>query len=102
MKHIVLFPLLICLPLWMFAQTDPADFGSISKKLERVSFSGYGAMNYYNFNWQTDSIKRNAIDNERFILDFAYRWTDRIKLNTELEFEHGGTGVSVEFDRFED
>ncbi|MBK8153923.1 MAG: autotransporter outer membrane beta-barrel domain-containing protein [Saprospiraceae bacterium] len=102
MKHIVLFPLLICLPLWMFAQTDSADFGSISKKLERVSFSGYGAMNYYNFNWQTDSIKRNAIDNERFILDFAYRWTDRIKLNTELEFEHGGTGVSVEFDRFEE
>ncbi len=75
MKQIVLFPLLICLPLWMFAQTDSADFGSISKKLERVSFSGYGAMNYYNFNWQTDSIKRDAIDNERFILDFAYRQT---------------------------
>ncbi len=71
-------------------------------KLRKFSLSGFGAMNYYHFNWQTDSIKRDAIDNERFVLELGYRWTDRIKLNTEIEFEHGGTGVDLEFDRFEE
>lgn len=59
-------------------------------------------MNYYNFDWQTDTVKRNAIDNERFILALGYEWTPKVRLNTEIEFEHGGTGVEVEFDRFEE
>ncbi len=71
-------------------------------QLQKFSLSGYGAMNYYNFQWQTDTAKRNTIDNERFILDFGYAWNKKIRLNTEIEFEHGGTGVDVEFDRFEE
>lgn len=100
-KILIIFTFLV--PTLLFAQTDTTSLrNKLLDKLGRFSLSGYGAMNYYNFNWQTDSVKRNAIDNERFILDFGYRWTDKLKLNTEIEFEHGGTGVDVEFDRFEE
>lgn len=84
------------------AQTDTIVQNSFLTQLQRFSLSGYGAMNYYNFSWQTDSVKRDAIDNERFIIEFGYKWTEKIRLNTEIEFEHGGTGVDVEFDRFEE
>ncbi|HZV68007.1 MAG TPA: hypothetical protein VFG10_00600 [Saprospiraceae bacterium] len=85
------------------AQTDSKpDSLSMSTSQKNLSVEGYGAFNYYHFNWQTDSTKRNAIDNERFILELGYGWTDRIRLNTEIEFEHGGTGSAVEFDRFEE
>ncbi|MEO6039195.1 MAG: autotransporter outer membrane beta-barrel domain-containing protein, partial [Saprospiraceae bacterium] len=63
---------------------------------------GYGAMNYYYFDWQTDPLKRSAVDLERFILQPGYRWNAHTKLNAEIEFEHGGTGVELEFDRFEE
>ncbi|HMS53551.1 MAG TPA: hypothetical protein PKD56_14560, partial [Chitinophagales bacterium] len=96
--------LLFLCPLGLLAQTDslPGNSNTFLEKLSRFSLSGYGAMNYYNYNWQTDSVKRNAIDNERFVLEIGYRWNNKIKLNTEIEFEHGGTGVEVEFDRFEE
>ncbi len=68
----------------------------------KLELEGHGAFNYYNFNWQTDSTKRNSIDNERFVLELGYAWTSKIKLNAEIEFEHGGTGATVEFDRFEE
>ena len=81
------------------SQTDSLSFNS---GLKHLNVAGNGAFNYYHFNWQTDSTKRNAIDNERFVLELGYAWTDRIKLNAEVEFEHGGTGTAVEFDRFEE
>lgn len=93
---------LVLAPLSLLAQKDTIVRNNFWEKLNRFSLSGYGAMNYYYFDWQTDSVKRNAIDNERFIIEFGYAWTDRIKLNTEIEFEHGGTGTDVEFDRFEE
>lgn len=43
----------------------------------------------------------NIADLERFVLYVGYKFTDRILVNAELEFEHAGTGgggsVSVEF-----
>lgn len=82
--------------------TDSISASSLLTQLQKISFEGYGAFNYYHFDWQTDTAKRDAIDNERFIVELQYRWTPRIRLNTEIEFEHGGTGSSVEFDRFEE
>ncbi len=69
---------------------------------DAFSLKGYGSMNYYNFDWQTDPLKRNAVDLERFILQPGYQWNKRTRLNAEIEFEHGGTGVELEFDRFEE
>jgi len=95
--------LIICLfPFTLFSKIDSIPNSQMLEKISKFSLSGYGAMNYYNFNWQTDSVKRNAIDNERFILDLGYRWNQKIKLNSEIEIEHGGTGVDIEFDRFEE
>ena len=81
---------------------DTLPYFKMMQRLSKFSFAGHGAMNYYNFAWQTDTAKRDAIDNERFILEFKYAWNDKVKLNTEIEFEHGGTGVDLEFDRFEE
>ncbi len=89
-------------PCYSQSSTDSIQEKGILSQLEKISFEGYGAFNYYNFNWQTDSTRRDAFDNERFILELGYAWTPKIRLNTEIEFEHGGTGSSVEFDRFEE
>lgn len=98
----IMMCLTVFLPMLLTAQQQAEEKGNLLSTLEKFSLSGYGAMNYYNFDWQTDTAKRNAIDNERFILDLGYHWTPRISLSTEIEFEHGGTGVDVEFDRFEE
>jgi hypothetical protein len=73
-----------------------------AKSAQKYHIEGAGAMNYYHFDWQTDTVKRDGIDNERFVLELEYNWTNKIGLNAELEFEHGGTGSAVEFDRFEE
>ncbi len=101
MRHLIVVICVLLLTAPIYCQT-PTDTNPTLEKLERFSLNGYGAMNYYHFNWQTDTAKRNSIDNERFILALGYKWTNKIKLQTEIEFEHGGTGVDVEFDRFEE
>ena len=83
------------------SQTIPKQDSNSATK-PKYHISGVGAMNYYNFDWQTDTVKRNGIDNERFVLELEYQWTPKIGLEAELEFEHGGTGTAVEFDRFEE
>jgi hypothetical protein len=96
--------LLILFNIGLNAQTsgDTLRYYELLQRIGKFSLSGYGAMNYYHFDWQTDSVKRDAIDNERFILDLKYKWNEKISLNTEIEFEHGGTGSDLEFDRFEE
>ncbi|HPK09889.1 MAG TPA: hypothetical protein PK246_06100, partial [Saprospiraceae bacterium] len=100
-KFSVIFFSILIPNICLQAQNE-ASSNSFLEKLNRFSLEGYGAMNYYHFDWQTDTTKRDAIDNERLVLEFGYRWNDKIKLNTEIEFEHGGTGSEVEFDRFEE
>ena len=69
------------------------------KKLELVT---YGSINYHRFDWQIWPEKRDEVDFERAVIEGSYRFAPRWSLNAELEFEHGGTGVAVEFDRFEE
>ncbi len=68
----------------------------------KFAIHGYGTMNYFMFDWQTDPQKRNAIDLERLTLYTSYGITNKISLLGEFEFEHGGTGVTMEFDKFEE
>jgi hypothetical protein len=68
----------------------------------RFEAEGYAVINYYHFNWQTDPNRRDAVDLERFVLESSYRVSKRLQFAAELEFEHGGTGVTMEFDRFEE
>jgi hypothetical protein len=69
---------------------DTIPVKATNNPLRKLELGGYGAMNYYDFNWQTDSSKRDAIDQEFFVAELKYHWTDRIRLNAEIEFEHGG------------
>ena len=69
---------------------------------DRFSLSGYGAVNYYHYKWETLPDKRDALDPERLNLYLKYRFNDKIELKTEVEFEHGGTGSTMEFDPLEE
>ncbi len=68
----------------------------------RFSVSGYGVINYAHFDWDLDPERRAAVDVERFVIAPKYRITDTFRLEAELEIEHGGTGTTMEFDKFEE
>lgn len=71
-------------------------------QLGRIHLDVYGTIHYQNFDWQTFPGKRSAIDLERFVIEPSYRLSRKLRLRAEIEFEHGGTGATVEFDRFEE
>ena len=56
--------------------------------LDKVSFGGYGKMDYTNYQDRDGS--NDKLDIYRFILYVGYQFTDNIKLVSELEWEHGG------------
>jgi hypothetical protein len=68
----------------------------------RFSFHGYSTINYFHYNWQTDPARRDAVDLERVALEFDYRLSPRIVVNSEIEFEHGGTGSAMEYEGTEE
>jgi hypothetical protein len=68
----------------------------------RIDWSGYGVIDYFNYDWDTDPERRDAIDNERFVLKMEVPLSHNVELETEMEFEHGGTGATMEFDPFEE
>lgn len=66
------------------------------------SVSGYGVINYAHYDWELDPNRRASIDIERLVVAPKYKINDTIRLEAELEFEHGGTGSTMEFDKFEE
>lgn len=71
--------------------------------LHRLTVSGYGTMNYHNYlQYDLDPYTRDKIDLEKFALYVHYRLTPKIRLFTEVEYEHGGTGATMEFDALEE
>jgi len=92
-------PFLLLLALIFSSQTSAQ---TETRPLDKLSYKAYGVVNYYGYNWDTDPDKRNVFDTERFNLYLKYDFSDRIQLKTEFEFEHGGTGVTMELDKFEE
>lgn len=77
--------------------------GVVNSLLDRVSIAGYGTLNYTNYlRHDINRFQKNTIDNERFVLYFNYKMHDKITLRSEFEYEHGGTGVTMEFDPLEE
>lgn len=72
------------------------------KELEKFHFKAYGVVNYYNFDWDSDPKRNDAFDTERLNMYLKYDFTEKIQLKVEFEYEHGGTGVTMELDRFEE
>ena len=54
----------------------------------KLTFGGYGKMDYVNYLDNDD--KQAKLDMYRFILYAGYEFSDRVKLVSELEWEHGG------------
>ncbi|MCB0464928.1 MAG: autotransporter outer membrane beta-barrel domain-containing protein, partial [Aequorivita sp.] len=69
---------------------------------KNFSLKGYGAINYYNFDFDTDPTLKDKIDIERLNLYLGYNFTEKISLKSEIEFEHGGTGASIGYDTQEE
>ena len=88
----------VLLVVWVFLA---AAFGAIAGS-NPFSVSGYGVIHYAHFDWDLDPDRRAAIDIERFVVAPKYRINDTIRLEAEVEFEHGGTGSTMEFDKFEE
>ena len=63
---------------------------------------GYGIVNYLNFDWETDPNRRDAVDVERFIVGLEHHFNPQWSAEVEIEFEHGGTGATLELDKLEE
>lgn len=74
--------------------------------MELVELFGYGTLSYRNYdflqNYQKPPENRSKIDFERFVISPRFLLTDTIKIVSEIEFEHGGTGVTVEYDTLDE
>ena len=68
----------------------------------RFDLNGYGVVNYYHYDYDTDLNLKDKIDMERLNLYLGYQFTKKIRFQSEIEFEHGGTGSTMELDTQEE
>ena len=78
------------------ADKSYAGLGAAASKVyysqNPLSIGGYGEMYYSNPDNGDD-----FADVYRFITYFGYKFSDNLVLNAEIEFEHGGNEVAIEF-----
>lgn len=89
------------------ASADESDYGlgpaasKIYRTEQGLSIGGYGEILYQKFDDERDngsaSGRNDQFDLLRGILYFGYKWNDRFLFNTEVEYEHAGEQVSLEF-----
>jgi hypothetical protein len=74
---------------------------SVYERKSGVSIAGYGEMLFQRLDASNESGSRlgadSSIDLLRAILYTGYRFNDRFLFNSEVEFEHGGDEISIEF-----
>ena len=61
---------------------------------EKLHFGGYADFHY---NGTTQQGKKNKMDFHRLAIGFTYRFTDWIIFEAEIDFEHGGQEIELEF-----
>ena len=93
----LLIPILVLIPA-LSLHAQEAD----EEKPGSFEIEGYAVVNYHKYWWQTDPARRANVDIERLAVEPSYQLSKNIRLEAEVEFEHGGTGASMEFDRFEE
>ena len=73
----------------------------VYKKDQGLSIGGYGEVRLRRFENKEDDDQNDIFDALRGVLYFGYKFNDNWIVNSELEFEHAGTGgggsVSIEF-----
>jgi len=70
--------------------------------LNRMTLKGYGTVTYSSYDWQTDPEKRDQADLEKLVLYSGWNLSENLSVLAEIEFEHGGTGSAMEFDKLEE
>ncbi|UCX03712.1 OprO/OprP family phosphate-selective porin [Shewanella glacialimarina] len=88
-------------------ETVASEVSTAQDRYSRFSFKSYGTSNYtsdeYFDNVQdTSPERRNRFDLERIVTEFGYQFTDEWSMEVEIEYEHGGTGTSLEYDGFDE
>jgi opacity protein-like surface antigen len=68
----------------------------------RWDLNGYGVVNYYNYDYDTDVNIKDKLDFERLNMYLGYKFNNNIRFQSEIEFEHGGTGTTMELDTQEE
>lgn len=69
----------------------------VYKKDSGLSIGGYGENRVRTFHNTDDDDRTNQYDQLRAVLYVGYKFNDHWVLNSELEYEHGGHEVGVEF-----
>lgn len=74
--------------------------------MEQIEIYGYGNVYYQNYdylqNYQSKPKSRAKVDLERFVLSPRFLIDDTTKIVSEIEFEHGGTGSTMEYDTLDE
>lgn len=88
------------LALESFSGLGPAA-SKVYKRDSGLSIGGYGEVRLRSFHNQDDDDENDVFDGLRAVLYVGYKYDDKWVFNSELEFEHAGTGgggsVSTEF-----
>ncbi|WP_374702319.1 hypothetical protein [Shewanella sp. GutCb] len=80
---------------------------SVNSKFSKFSFKSYGSLiytsdEYYDNVQDTTPERRGRFDLERIVTEFGYQFNDDWDMEVEIEYEHGGTGSSLEYDGFDE
>lgn len=87
----------------MYAQTsEHSDTGKKIFEEMSVELDVFGEAAYHIYDWETYEDKNNDIDLSRIVFEPEFHLSDKVKLEMEIEFEHGGTGSTMEYDKFEE
>src|SRR6185295_13545200 len=86
------------------ADESKNGFGPAASKIYRtergLSVGGYGEAIYQQVDEEAkeeEEVSGDQFDLRRAVIYVGYKWSDRILFNSEVEFEHAGEEVSVEF-----
>ena len=71
---------------------DTEDEIIVQPKQQKFFITGYGELHYNNIQDSNDKLELH-----RFVVGFNYDFTDRIRLRSEVEFEHGFSEQYIEF-----
>ncbi len=60
----------------------------------KTMFHGYGELHYNNTNKPGST---DMMDNHRFVMGLTHQFSDRVRLNAEVDFEHAAKEMELEF-----
>ena len=83
----------------------PFFFGAnlLALDVDQLQFFGYGNINYEKYDYYENKQtitpeKRTKVDLETFVFVTRYLLDDSTTIISEIEYEHGGTGSTIEYD----